>query len=251
MYNIFFVRSVKFDEETGTKNISDESYALLKELRGMLGLSEEEGLAQIRAYFGPELESVLTTATEEILRGNTTDALLKNLKETVDKVITDFQLDEEMVQSYAGPLYSKAVMNIGANTPGGIPSTEEVETLSFLRTLLGIAEEEVYEVHGTTFGAQYKKAVKEALGTTGVIREEFRQPLEDLRNRLGMSDEACKEIYLEAMGERMEPMVKFISNEMERLVLTNDQLAQKRGQDFGEDYFKGGSKASVSVFVLR
>ena len=251
MYNIFFVRSVKFNEETGTKNISEESYALLKELRGMLGLSEEEGLAQIRAYFGPELESVLTTATEEILRGNTTDALLKNLKETVDKVITDFQLDEEMVQSYAGPLYSKAVMNIGANTPGGIPSKEEVETLSFLRTLLGIAEEEVYEVHGTTFGAQYKKAVKEALGTTGVIREEFRQPLEDLRNRLGMSDEACKEIYLEAMGERMEPMVKFISNEMERLVLTNDQLAQKRGQDFGEDYFKGGSKASVSVFVLR
>ena len=235
MYNIFFVRSVKFNEETGTKNISEESYALLKELRGMLGLSEEEGLAQIRAYFGPELESVLTTATEEILRGNTTDALLKNLKETVDKVITDFQLDEEMVQSYAGPLYSKAVMNIGANTPGGIPSKEEVETLSFLRTLLGIAEEEVYEVHGTTFGAQYKKAVKEALGTTGVIREEFRQPLEDLRNRLGMSDEACKEIYLEAMGERMEPMVKFISNEMERLVLTNDQLAQKRGQDFGED----------------
>ena len=35
-------------------------------------------------------------------------------------------------------------------------------------------------------------------------------------------------------------------NEMERLVLSNDQLAQKRGADYGEDYFKSGQKASVS-----
>ena len=47
----------------------------------------------------------------------------------------------------------------------------------------------------------------------------------------------------------MEPMMKYISNEMERLVLTNEQLAQKRGQDFGEDYFKDGQKASVSISI--
>ena len=249
MYQIFFIRSIKVDEESGAKNISDEAQGLLKVLRGMLGLSEEEGVTQIRNYFGPELQNVLTSATEEILRGNSTDALLTNLKDNIDKVITDYKLDDEMVSSYAGPLYSKAVMEIGANTPGGIPSTDEVETLASLRSLLSISPEEVYDVHGTTFGAQYKKAIKEALGTTGVIREEFRQPLEDLRARLGMSDEACKEIYMEAIGERMKPMVEFISQEMERLVLTNDQLAQKRGADYGEDYFKSGQKADVSLFI--
>mmetsp|Transcript_16231 Transcript_16231/g.30655 ORF Transcript_16231/g.30655 Transcript_16231/m.30655 type:complete len:1185 (-) Transcript_16231:63-3617(-) len=243
MYQIFFTRSVKTDED-GTKDISEESYGLMKELRGMLGVSEEEGVGQIRNFFGPELQIVLTDATEEILRGNTTDALLTNLKENVDKVINDYKLDEEMVRSYAGPLYNRAVEEIGSNTPGGIPSVEEVETLSFLRTLLNISEEETYDVHLTTFGTAYKKAIKEALGTTGVIREEYREPLDDLRARLGMSDEAAKEIYMEAIGERMKPMVEFISNEMERLVLTKDQLAQKRGTDFGEDYFKDGSKAS-------
>jgi hypothetical protein len=250
MYHIFFIRSVKADE-TGTKNISDESSQMLKELRGMLGISEEEGVGQIRAYFGPELQSVLTMATEEIMRGNPTDELLKNLKEKVDKVINDYKLDEEMVKSYAGPLYSRAVDDIGNNSPGGIPSKDEVATLASLRTLLNIAEEETYEVHGNTFGAAYKKAIKEALGTTGVIREEFRQPLEDFRSRLGMSDSAAKEIYMEAIGERMEPMMKYISNEMERLVLTNEQLAQKRGQDFGEDYFKDGQKASVSISMMK
>ena len=52
---------------------------------------------------------------------------------------------------------------------------------------------------------------------------------------------------MEAIGERMKPMVEFISTEMERLVLTNDQLAQKRGADYGEDYFKSGQKADVSL----
>jgi len=248
MYQMFFVRSVKTDTEgSGTKSISEESRGLLRELRGMLGLSEEEGVAQIRSYFGPELQSVLTMATEEILRGNATEQLLKNLKERIDKTISDFRLDGEMVQSYAGPLYSRAVDQIGSNAPGGIPSKEEVETLASLRALLGIAVEDTYAVHGITFGSAYKRAIKEALGTTGVIREEFREPLDELRSRLGMSDAAAEEIYSEAIGERMQPMVEYISNEMERLVLTSDQLAQKRGQDFGEDYFKDGSKASVSV----
>ena len=248
MYQMFFIRSVKTDTEgSGTKSISEESRGLLRELRGMLGLSEEEGVAQIRSYFGPELQSVLTMATEEILRGNATEQLLKNLKERIDKTISDFRLDGEMVQSYAGPLYSRAVDQIGSNAPGGIPSREEVETLASLRALLGIAVEDTYAVHGITFGSAYKRAIKEALGTTGVIREEFRGPLDELRSRLGMSDAAAEEIYSEAIGERMQPMVEYISNEMERLVLTSDQLAQKRGQDFGEDYFKDGSKASVSV----
>jgi hypothetical protein len=245
MYQMFFVRSVKVDAEggSGSKTISEESYGLLRELRGMLGLSEDEGVAQIRSYFGPELQSVLTMATEEILRGNATDVLLKNLKERVDKTINDFRLDEEMVQSYAGPLYSRAVDQIGSNAPGGIPSREEVDTLASLRALLGIAVEETYAVHGNTFGAAYKRAIKEALGTTSVIWEEFRGPLEELRSRLGMSDEAAAEIYMEAIGERMKPMVEYISNKIE----TNDQLAQKREQDFGEDYFKDGQKASVSL----
>ncbi|KAL9180958.1 hypothetical protein ACHAXT_009763 [Thalassiosira profunda] len=243
MYNIFFMRSVRADED-GTKSISDESNGLMKELRGMLGISEEEGVGQVRAFFGPELQSALAAATDEILRGNTTEELLSNLKENVDKVIADFKLDDEMVRSYAGPLYNRAVDEIAANTPGGIPSNEEVETLASLRTLLGIKEDETYEVHLQTFGNAYKKGIKEALGTTGVIREEFRAPLDDLRSRLGMSEEAAKNIYLEAIGERMQPMIEFISNEMERLVLTNDQLAQKRGADYGEDYFKSGQKAS-------
>ena len=246
MYQIFFQRSVKVSEE-GVKSISDEAKALMKELRGMLGISDQEGENQIRNFFGPELQSVLVAAVEEVTRGNTTDVLIENMKEKISGVISNFQLEDEMVRSYAGPLYNRAVEQIASTAPGGIPSKDQVATLESLRDLLSIEMEDVYEVHGNTFGAQYKKGIKEALGTTGVIREEFRAPLEDLRSRLGVSDEAAKDIYLEALSERMKPMIEYISNEMERLVLSNDQLAQKRGSDYGEDYFKSGQKASVSL----
>lgn len=246
MYQIFFQRSVNVAEDGG-KSISDEAKARMKELRGMLGISEEEGENQISNFFGPELQSVLTSAVDEVMRGNTTDVLLQNMKEKIGGVITDFQLEEEMVRSYAGPLYNRAVEQIASTAPGGIPSKDQVATLASLRDLLSITMEDVYEVHVNTFGAQYKKGIKEALGTTGVIREEFRAPLEDLRSRLGVSDQAAKDTYLEALSERMKPMIEFISNEMERLVLTNDQLAQKRGADYGEDYFKSGQQASVSL----
>eukprot|EP00970_Alexandrium_tamarense_P006003 scaffold1009_cov188-Alexandrium_tamarense.AAC.31 len=244
MYNIFFGRSVKTTDE-GRKTLDDEARARLKELRSMLGISDAEGENQIRAFFGPELQSVLSTATDDILEGNVNDVLMKELQNNVDQVIADFQLDDEMVRAFAGPLYDNAVRQIASNTPGGIPSKEEVATLASLRDLLRIKEDETYQIHIDCFGGAYKKGIKEALGTTGVIREEFREPLNDLRSRLGVSEEDAKDIYLEALGERMQPMVEYISNEMERLVLTNDQLAQKRGTDYGEDFFKSGAKASI------
>ena len=245
MYQIFFTRSIKPDEN-GVNNISAEAYDQLKQLRGMLGVSEEEGTVQVRNFFGPHLQDALNSATDEILRGNTTAELLANLRANIDRVISDYDLDDEMVRGYAGPLYSRAVEDVGANTPGGIPSAEENDTLNSLRTLLGIDDGEIADVHLRVFGPAYRKGIREALGTTGVIREEFRKPLDDLRGRLGMTDEAAREIYLEAIGERMKPMVEYISGEMERLVLTKDQLAQKRGSDYGEDFFKSGAKASVS-----
>jgi hypothetical protein len=46
----------------------------------------------------------------------------------------------------------------------------------------------------------------------------------------------------------MKPMVEYISDEMERTVMTNDQLARKRGADYGEDFFKSGRGAAVRLF---
>jgi len=134
-------------------------------------------------------------------------------------------------------------------SPSGIPSKDSIAQLAALRELLGMTIEDTYSAHLDIFGNQYKQSVNEAMGSTGVITKEYRAPLETLRTRLGVSEEASRELYIEAMGERMKPMVEWIVLELERTMLTAEQLARKRDKDFGEDYFKSGKGADGSLGI--
>lgn len=246
MYDLFFSRSIKLDDK-GRRMLDEEAREKLQVLRSMLGISETAGEEQIKNVFGPELNQILTEATKEIMGGNITDTLMETMVNDVKQVISEFGLDEDMKQQSALPLYEKSVREIATATPGGIPSKEEVATLQTLKEFLGVKEEDVSNIHLEYFGGAYRKAIKEALGTTGVIRPEFRAPLEDLRSRLGVSDDASKKFFVSAIGERMKPMVEYIGQEMERTVMTNAQLAQKRGADYGEDLTKTGKAPDVSI----
>lgn len=101
------------------------------------------------------------------------------------------------------------------------------------------------------FGKTYRKSVLETMGSTGIIRPEFRGPLEDLQKRLGLSEEDCNKIFRDAVKEKMVPMVEWIVSEFERTQLTQQQLSQRRSKDMGEDLFQTGKGATVSLEVLN
>jgi hypothetical protein len=105
---------------------------------------------------------------------------------------------------------------------------------------------DTYPSHMEFFGNTYRKSVLEAMGSTGVIRPEFRGPLNELRSRLGVSEENSKQIFLEAVKEQMVPMVEWIVSEFERTQLSQQQLSQRRKKDMGEDLFQTGKGATVS-----
>ena len=247
MYKLFFNRAVSKD--AAGKKITDETMSQLDQLQKMLGIVESDVAFEFKSYFGPELAKSLTSASEEISKGNATPELIKTLKDDIDRVIVDYRLDDELVKFYSYPLYREAAIEVALRSPGGIPSKDDIHTLESLQKLLDVDKDTAQEVACDAYADTYKKAIKEALGSTGVIAEEYRKPLDELRGRLGMSEEKCTEIYVSAMSERFKPMVEYIAGEMERLVLTQDQLAQKRGKDYGQDYFKSGSSANVSTFV--
>jgi hypothetical protein len=100
------------------------------------------------------------------------------------------------------------------------------------------------------FGAKYEKSVLEAMGSTGIIAPEYRKSLEKLRERLGLSEAAAQQLYLAAVEEKMRPMVEWIVSEMERTMLTQQQLSQRRKKDMGEDLFQSGKGADVSTLLL-
>jgi len=247
LYRIFLKRSV-LKSESG-KELTDELYAKVKEVQGMLGLGENDEASEFKRSFGPELQKSLTTAMIEIMGDDYTPDLVTNLKEMTDKIVKDYKLPENLIAEYAGTLYMRAVNMVNQNTPGGVPKTSQIEQLEALRDFLKMKKEDTYTYHLDVFGASYKSGVLEAMGATGIISPELKKSLDELRDRLGVSEDACKDLFLEAVQEKMKPMVEWVVLELERTMLTPSQLAQKRQKDFGEDYFKTGKGADGKLGI--
>lgn len=243
LYRTFVNRSVRRSEDG---RLSDESHAKVAEVQGLLGISEDQAEAEARAVFGPLLQKALQKATTEIVNDYTPE-LAKNMQKEVDEVMENYRLSEDFHKEVGAAFYAKAVALIHAKDPGGVPSKESGEALAALREITKIPVGDTYASHMEYFGGVYRKSVLEAMGTTGVIREEFREPLNDLCDRLGVSEENQKEIFLEAVSEKMIPMVEWIVSEFERTQLTQQQLAQRRKKDMGEDVFQTGKGATGTL----
>ena len=145
----------------------------------------------------------------------------------------------------------RAYLTFLFQSPAGIPTEEMNDALVALRDMLKLSKEDTYSAHMESFGAVYKKSILEAMGSTGVIRPEFREALSDLRDRLGVREDDTKELFLEAVEEKFVPMIKWINDEMERTMLTQKQIAERRGKDMGQDMFQSGKAADVSIAAVH
>jgi len=239
LYRIFVNRSIKKSE--GGK-ITDEMFDQIKEVKGLLGITDQQEEITARGVFGPELQNVMQRITVEFTE-DYTEELASNMKKELNEVIENFRLTDDFVRETGASFYTKAVGIVADKSPGGVPTKELGAALDALQDLFKLHKEDTYAAHMEYFGGVYKKSVLEAMGTTGVIRPEFRQPLEELRNRLGVSEDSTKKLFLEAVEEKMVPMAEWIGSEMERTMLTQKQLSDRRGKDMGEDLFQTGKGA--------
>lgn len=242
IYRIFLTRSVRKSEDG---KISDEMFKSIAEVKGLLGISDDQAEVEARGAFGPELQKACLRALTEIMADYTPE-LAKNMQKDIDSVMESYLLKKDFLQELGASYYSKAVSQVSQKSPAGIPTNELNEALEALRTMYNLDVEDTFPSHMEYFGAVYKKSILEAMGSTGVIRPEFRDALNDLRARLGVREEDTKELFLEAVEEKMVPMVEWINSEMERTMMSQQQLAQRRGKDMGQDMFQSGKSADVS-----
>jgi len=241
LYRIYIKRAVR--NSPSGKELTDDNNEKLMQIKAMLAISDKNAEEEAKTLFGPELFKALQLAVLEITGDDYTPELVQNLKSMIDKVIADYKLSDQMVRQYAATMYDRAVGAIADRAPGGIPTTSQEQALESLQELLHLEKEQTYNAHVNVFGAAYKRGVLEAMGATGIILPEYRPSLDNLRMRLGVSEEASRALFLEAIKERFLPMVEAVANEMERTVLTQQQLARKRNKDMGEDVFKSGKSA--------
>jgi hypothetical protein len=243
LYKIFLSRSVRKAEDG---KITDEMYEKIMEVKGLLGISDDQAEVEARSAFGPELQKACLMACDEIVQDYTAE-LASNMAKQINDVLENYRLSKDFLREQGASYYAKAVSQISGKSPAGIPTDDMKTALESLRDMYGLEEEETYPAHMEYFGAVYKKSILESMGSTGVIRPEFKDALSDLRKRLGVREEDTKELFLEAVEEKFVPMVEWINSEMERTMLSQKQLAERRGKDMGEDVFQTGKSADGTL----
>mmetsp|Transcript_30612 Transcript_30612/g.73415 ORF Transcript_30612/g.73415 Transcript_30612/m.73415 type:complete len:1104 (-) Transcript_30612:57-3368(-) len=239
IYKIFTSRSLRNSEDG---KISDEMFARMAEVKGLLGISDDQAEVESRATFGPELQKACVRALNEITADYTPE-LAKNMKKDIDAAVETYKLTDHFVREQGASYYAKAVSVISEKSPGGIPTKEMNEALESLQEMYRLEKEDTYPSHMEHFGTVYRKSIVEAMGSTGIIRPDLKDALSDLRDRLGVQEEDTKQLFLEAVEEKMVPMVEWINSEMERTMLSQQQLAKRRGKDMGQDMFQSGKAA--------
>jgi hypothetical protein len=240
IYRIFLNRSV-YKSPDGKLN--DEMYNRILEVKGLLGITDIQAEIESRGAFGKKLQKALSVAMTEIVEDYTPE-LAENMKTEITDVLESYRLNDDYLRETGASFYAKAVQLVSEKSPSGVPNKDMTEALNAFRELCKLTVEETYPAHLEFFGAVYKKSVLEAMGQTGVIRSEFRESLDELRDRLGVSEESTTTLYLQAVEAKMKPMVEWIGSELERTMLTQQQLSKRRGKDMGEDMFQTGKGAS-------
>ena len=110
IFGIFMTRSLR-NSDDGT--ISDEAYNRIKEVQGLLAISDEQAEVNLRAAFGPELKKACATACEEITQDYTPE-LAKKMANNIEEVMNKFKLSESFLRELGGSFYNKAVENVSA-----------------------------------------------------------------------------------------------------------------------------------------
>jgi len=243
--------ALEYSLTSNDNNLTGEAKSNLEDLATYLGMSEDDTQDASRGVCGPLMENALKSAAFEITGDDFTPALLTNLKERIDNLASDLNIPSKLLKDYGRNVFRDSLKVVAMRCPSGIPSETQHTQLNSLVTLLSLTKEEVSRFYVQTFGPVYKKSIQESMGSTGVILPEYRGALTSLRTRLGISDEKdAKMLWQEAAGERMTPMIKLLANELERSLLTREQLSQKRGVDMGEDVFKGGQSAKGTTLGI-
>lgn len=110
LYRIFLNRSIRKSEDG---KLSQEMHDKILEVKGLLGISDEQAESDARQVFGPRLQKVLQRSMTEIVSDYTPE-LVTNLQKEVDEVMENYRLSDQFLREVGATFYDKAVSLVNA-----------------------------------------------------------------------------------------------------------------------------------------
>jgi len=112
---------------------------------------------------------------------------------------------------------------------GKIIEEDQASDLGQMRALLGLEMSDVADVHDEVCAPAYRTSVREVMGSTGIIPDEYWEGLTVLRERLGLSEDAAKALFAAETTEKMRGFAQKAMDAMQEKA-EKQQKAQEEGK---------------------
>jgi len=178
--------------------VSAEQAATLAQLRVLLGLSDAETTSVYQAAAGP----LFRKAVQKAVAGD----LAAAQKEELQASLADLALPATVTTAISIEVYTERLSEFSSDDK--IMNEEQSAQLASLRDFLSLDMASVESVHQKLCAPSYRKSVREVMGTTGIIPDEYWEGLATLRTRLGLSEESAKDLF----GVEVTGRMKAIAN---------------------------------------
>jgi len=219
------------------------------------GVSEPEEVARLLELSEADEEAARIEVCQPLLRKLYVDSIekfevqpmaLPLAKAAVGAEMAKFQLPQEAVEETAMEVYKSRVDPLANRV---IKAPEKI-ALDNARGFLGLSETDVRRFHLQAFGKTYESSIREAMGRAGVVSPEAREALEQLRERLGFTEEDAGRIFNGVVQERLNQMMKSVREAWEEATYTKEALTQiwkDRGKDIGDDPSADGTGGDMGI----
>jgi len=198
----------------------------LDRLRQLTGVTEADAEKAYEEVAGPIYRSKLLEAV-----GAGTDSFPATVKASLKELEASLGLPAAVTERYRSDAYRARLTEKAGD--GKIPSEADDDLLASLRAFLDLDDATVETIHVDICAAAYASSVRETMGSSGIILDEYREGLEKLQTRLRIPDSVAEEIYLgEARRKLKELGDKAVESMME--AMKKETEAPKEGEDAGK-----------------
>lgn len=175
--------------------VDEQEAASLARLRAVLGLTDRDEASVYEAAAGPLFRKTVreVVGLESAELGD---------KAVLTKAIADLGLSTDLTTAVVVEVYTERLKMYADD--GKIITDEQAEKLSKLRDFLNISMEQVYSKHEELCAPAYASSVKEVMGTSGIIPDEYWDGLTKLQERLGLSDDAAQALFAKEVTAKMK-----------------------------------------------
>ena len=194
----------------------------MENLRIILGISESEGKEIYKNVIGPIFQKAVESSIEQ-------NQFTDENKKSIDNLVETMDIEKNLALILKTSIYREKLQDLVASK--SVFSTQDLEKLDKIRLFLDLTYTNVQTIHDTVCEPIFKKSIQEAMGASGIVPSNYWEGLEKLRKRLRLTESKSKDIFYNAMKQRLKTLFEKAIADDKKKKQPNSESSKDGGDD--------------------